>query len=236
MNVDVRLIYEWRSENLMSRSFAIIKYVAKIASKQYPRPIALSKKLRQCQDLEVVFSENLSWSPHVKKIAETARKTLHTYVTKHIKSCTCQSKNCVCLMLFQSSYASALWMPNKGDLEGIVNVHRKALAWILGPNSLTYKKNLVSLDVLVLRIFQELLIRAKIWNSNIQIDWTKYMSMLYYGSTRNSQTCNFLARPMSLRSCECDFWCRACQLANRFNDYFKEDFFLNLNNNKLLQA
>ena len=40
-------------------------------------------------------------------------------------------------------------MPNKGDLRVIENVQRKALAWILGPNVLTYKK-LVTLDILPL--------------------------------------------------------------------------------------
>ena len=80
-------------------------------------------------------------------------------------------------------------------------------------------------------------ITAKIMNGNIDIDWTKYMSRLDYGGTRLSQTRNIAAKPMGLKKCKSDFWFRACQLANVFNDYFKEDFLLNPNyKNKLLQV
>ena len=95
-------------------------------------------------------------------------------------------------------------------------------------------------------MYQELhviLLLAKIMNGNIDIDWTKYMSRLDYGSTRNSQTRNFpskpklASKPMRLKKCESDFWFRACQLANLFNDYVRQDFPLNPNHkNNFLQV
>ena len=130
-------------------------------------------------------------------------------------------------------------MPNEGDLRAVENMQRKVVAWILGPNGLSYKK-LVTLDLLPLSLYQELhvlLLLAKIMNGNIDIDWTKYMSRLGYRGTRNSQTRNFATRPMRLKEGESDFWFRACQLANLFNDYFKEDFLYNPNHkNNLLQV
>ena len=128
-------------------------------------------------------------------------------------------------------------MPNKGDLRVIENVQRKAVAWILGPNGLTYKKKLVTLDISPLSLYQELhviLSLAKIMNGNIDIDWTKYMSRLDYEGTRKSQTCDFAARPMRLKKCETDLWFRTCPLANLFNDYFKEYFLFNSNHKNIL--
>ena len=69
-------------------------------------------------------------------------------------------------------------------------------------------------------------------NGNIDIDYTKYLSSLDYGGTRNSQTRNFAARSMRLKKCESNFWFRACQLAKLFNDFFKEDFLFNPNHKK----
>ena len=67
---------------------------------------------------------------------------------------------------------------------------------------------LVTLDFSPLSLYQELhviLLLAKIMNGNIDIDWTRFMSGLDYGATRNSQTRNFVARPMGLKKCESDF-------------------------------
>ena len=131
-------------------------------------------------------------------------------------------------------------MRNNEDLRVIENVHQKAVAWILGPSSLTYKEKLVTLDMLLLSLYQELpviLLLDKTMNGNIHIDWTKYLTRLNHGGTRISQTRNFGARPMRLKKCKSDFCFRACQLANVLKDYFIEDFLLNPNHkNKLLQV
>ena len=131
-------------------------------------------------------------------------------------------------------------MPNKADLRVIKKVQRKAAAWILRPKGLTYMDKLVSLDIsprLLYQEFQKILLFAKIMNSNVDIDWTKHMSRLDYGSTRKLQTRNFAARPLRLKKCEFDFWFRTCQLANLFKDYFKEDFLFDPNHkDKLLKV
>ena len=115
-------------------------------------------------------------------------------------------------------YASNLRMSNKGELRVILIVQLEAGCWTLVPNGLTY-----TLDFLPFSLYQEIpviLLLAKIINGNIDIDWTKYMSRLHYGDTRNS-TRYFAARSMRLKNCESDFWFRACQLANVF-DYFSQ--------------
>ena len=66
---------------------------------------------------------------------------------------------------------------------------------------------LVTLGFLPLSLYHELhviLLLVKIMNGNIDIDWTRSMSKLDYGATRNSQTRNFVARPMGLKKCESD--------------------------------
>ena len=129
------------------------------------------------------------------------------------------------------SYESALWMPNKRNLGVIKNVQRKAVAWIPGPNRLTYKDNFTTLVVLPLITPWTSLIPItwQIMNGNINIRWTKFLSRLDYGGTGNSRASFFVAIPIKLRKCESELWYRTCQLANFFNEYFEEEFLFNTN-------
>ena len=107
------------------------------------------------------------------------------------------------------------------------NVLQKAVAWTLGQNSLTYKEKLVANYILLLSLchgLHAILMHSGIMNGNINIDWTKYKSRLDYVDTRNSETRNFNARPMRLEKCKSDFWFRASQLTNVFNDFLNKTF------------
>ena len=238
---DVRRVYKWCSNIFMSMILAKSKYVAIKGCATVSLTNCTFEKAEILKDLGVLYSENLSWSPHAKKRAETAIKALYTLKRNMSKATPVNRKNAyVSYVVPIVSYASVLWMPNKGDVRVIEHVEQKAVAWILGQNSLTYREKLVTLYILPLSLYQELhviLLLAKIMNGNIDIDWTKYMSMLDYGGTRNSQTRNFAAKPMRFKKCKSDFWFRACQLANVFNDFFKKDFLLNPNyKNNLLRV
>ena len=222
LNIDVTWLYRWCSGSFMTMFFAKTKYGAIKSCASVSLSNYTSEKAKTMNELRLLFPEKLSSSPHASKRAETAIKAHHTHKLNISKATPVNRKQCICLLVVPVvSYASISWMSNKGDLRVIENVQRKAVAWILGPNGLTYKEKLVTLDFSPPSLYHELPsipIRAKIMNGN-DIDWTIYMSKLDYGGTRNSRTRNFAARPMRFKKCESDFLFRACHLGNVFNDY-----------------
>ena len=103
LNIDVRRIYKRFSDNFMSMSLAKSKYVgikgrASVSLTKYAFEKAETRK-----KFGVLFSENLSWSPHAKERAKTDIKALYTLKRNMQKVHLSIEKMHMSLMLFQSS-------------------------------------------------------------------------------------------------------------------------------------
>ena len=95
--------------------------------------------------------------------------------------------------------------------------------------------------MLPLSLYHELhviLLFAKIIKGEEDYTWSNYVSISDYGDTRARSIRNFAAKyNINLKKCESDFWTRACQLTNLFNEFFKTDILFDKDHkHKLLDA
>ena len=100
LNIDVRRIYKWCSDNFMLMNLAKSKYVAIKGCATVSLTNYTFEKAETRKELGVLCSENLTWSPHAKKSRDIYQSPLNeTYQKLHFSI----EKMHMSLMLFQSS-------------------------------------------------------------------------------------------------------------------------------------
>ena len=84
--------------------------------------------------LGVLISHDLSWSPHISKLATTASQKLG-FLMRNLKGCPKELKKTAYMTVVRSSldYASTIWDPHLiKDITALEKIQRKAARWITG--------------------------------------------------------------------------------------------------------
>ena len=84
--------------------------------------------------LGVLISHDLSWSPHIAKLATTAHQKLG-FLIRNLRGCPNELKKTAYMTVVRSSldYASTIWDPNLNkDKLALEKIQRKAARWITG--------------------------------------------------------------------------------------------------------
>ena len=113
---------------------------------------------KQCKDLGITFTPNLSWSIHIDIIISKAYKLLGLIRrTFHTNSTITKKKLYLSLVRSQIMYCSQLWRPNLiKDIFSLERVQRRATKYILSDYSSDYKSRLITLKLLPLMYVYEL--------------------------------------------------------------------------------
>ena len=104
-------------------------------------------------------------------------------------------------------------------------MQKKATAWILSPTQ-EYKDRLISLHILPLSLYHELLIPLllhKILTGKTELQWKKFISVKEKGQTRYASMKKYESKQFRLQKSESDFFLRACNIANALNEHLNFD-------------
>ena len=107
------------------------------------------------KDLELIVTNNLSWTEHAKTRSAKSLKTFFSLkINLAISSTISTKKNSYRGYVVPIiSYASSLWKPSKSELALTEKVQHRASVWILGTNKLSYKSRLQRLHLLPLSLY-----------------------------------------------------------------------------------
>ena len=138
----------------------------------------------QLRDLGVLVSNDLSWSPHIRAIANKARlKASWVLSVFHTRSTT------IMLTLYKSmvrslvEYCCPLWHPSKiSDIQELESVQKTFISRITGMKELHYYDQLIHLSLMSLQRRRERFILLHIWK-------------ILHGQTSNDLNVQFVSRP-----------------------------------------
>ena len=138
----------------------------------------------QLRDLGVLVSNDLSWSPHIRAIANKARlKASWVLSVFHTRSTT------IMLTLYKSmvrslvEYCCPLWHPSKiSDIQELESVQKTFISRITGMNELHYYDQLIHLSLMSLQRRRERFILLHMWK-------------ISHGQTSNDLNVQFVSRP-----------------------------------------
>ena len=129
LNIDIRKVHKWCSENFMSMNMKKCKSVSFKGTTEITIGSYRIEKAENMKDLGIIVSENLTWSTHVRKRAQIALTALFTLkrnlaITTSFKRKSAYFSYVVPIV----SYGSSLWLPSKGDLRIVEkSIQRKAM-------------------------------------------------------------------------------------------------------------
>ena len=138
----------------------------------------------QLRDLGVLVSNDLSWSPHIRAIANKARlKASWVLSVFHTRSKT------IMLTLYKSmvrslvEYCCPLWHPSKiSDIQELESVQKTFISRITGMKELHYYDQLFHLSLMSLQRRRERFILLHMWK-------------ILHGQTSNDLNVQFVSRP-----------------------------------------
>ena len=140
--------------------------------------------VHQLRDLGILISSDLSWSPHIRAIAEKARQKASWVLSVfHTRSPT------IMLTLYKSmvrslvEYCCPLWHPTKiSDIQELESVQKTFISRIAGMRDMHYWDCLVHLSLMSLQRRRERFIILHMWK-------------ILHGQTSNDLNIQFVARP-----------------------------------------
>ena len=221
LNIDVRKLWRWCEDNMMSMNLTKSKLLCIKCSARLSLPNYTFEATQSIKYLGLFGTDSLNWTLHAKKRTEKALNAFFLLKRNLCKAKFATRKNAyVCYVV-----------PNVGDLTLLESVQRKAMSWIFKTSNsvLSYKEKLQKINILPLSLYEELhvvLLFAKMLSGKVDIDWQSHVTLAEVGTRRAQVTRNFICKQMRLQKSESDFWYRACHLANLCNDYFTFDILL----------
>ena len=140
--------------------------------------------IHQLRDLGVLVSSDLSWSPHIREIADKARKkaawVLSVFYTRSPEIMLTLYKSMVRSLL---EYCSPLWNPTKiSDIQELESVQKAFTARISGLKDTHYWDRLKQLSLMSLQRRRERYIIIHMWK-------------ILNGATSNDLNIQFVSRP-----------------------------------------
>ena len=140
--------------------------------------------VHQLRDLGILISRDLSWSPHIRAIAEKVRQKASWVLSVfHTRSPT------IMLTLYKSmvrslvEYCCPLWHPMKiSDVQELESVQKTFISRIAGMRDMHYWDCLVHLSLMSLQRRRERFIILHMWK-------------ILHGKTSNDLNVQFVARP-----------------------------------------
>ena len=146
--------------------------------------------IHQLRDLGVIVSSDLSWSPHIRAIADKARQKASWVLSVfHTRS------HSIMLTLYKSmvrsliEYCCPLWHPSKiSDIQELESVQKAFTARISGMRDLHYWDRLVYLSLMSLQRRRERFIILHMWK-------------ILHGKTSNDLNVLFVLRPRLWKPC-----------------------------------
>lgn len=138
----------------------------------------------QLRDLGILVSDDLSWSPHIRAIANKARQKASWVLSVfHTRSTT------IMLTLYKSmvrslvEYCCPLWHPSKvSDIQELESVQKTFISRISGMKELHYYDQLIHLSLMSLQRRRERFILLHMWK-------------ILHGKTSNDLKIQFVSRP-----------------------------------------
>ena len=144
-------------------------------------------------DLGVIFSETLSWTDHFKLISRRAYSQLNLLKRVFAEACPSSVKRTLYLTLVRSqlTYCSQVWRPVLvKDIVTLEKIQRRATKYIVSDPSLDYCGRLVSLKLLPLMYFYELLdlllLIQSLKNPDSSFDIKNYITFSSHGTRSGS--------------------------------------------------
>ena len=161
LNIDVRKLWRWCDDNLMSMNLTKSKLLCIKGSVQISLPNYTFEATQSIKRLGLFVTDSLIWTLHAKKRTEKALNAFLLLKRNLCKANFATRKNAyVCYVVPIVSYGVALRKQSKGDLTLLESVQRKAMAWIFKTSNsvLSYKEKLQKINILPLSLYQELLV------------------------------------------------------------------------------
>ena len=173
LNIDVRKLWRWCEDNLMSMNLTKSKLLCIKGSAQISLPNYTFEATQSIKDLGLFVTDSLNWTLHAKKRTEKALNAFFLLKRNLGKTNFSIRKSAyVCYVVPIVSYGAALWKPSNGDLTLLESVQRKARSWIFQTSNsvLSYKEKLQKINILPLSLYQELhvvLLFAKMYREKL---------------------------------------------------------------------
>jgi len=199
LQLDLDKIIKWSDDNNMALHKDKFQYLCHKCSKQYimgelpfiaelyqyhVSPELSLSPINQVRDLGVLVSSDLSWSPHIRSIADKARRkaawVLSVFHTRSRDTMLILYKTMVRSLL---EYCSPLWNPQKiCDIQELESVQKSYLSRISGLQHFHYWERLKELSLMSLQRRRERYIIIFMWK-------------ILNGKTSNDLNIEFVTRP-----------------------------------------
>ena len=199
LQTDLHNVMEWSQRNNMALHKDKFEYMCHKFNKNrtlpelpficefYQYTVSADSSLEpvhQLRDLGILISSDLSWSPHIRAIAEKARQKASWVLSVfHTRSPT------IMLTLYKSmvrslvEYCCPLWHPMKiSDIQELESVQKTFISRITGMRDMHYWDCLVHLSLMSLQRRRERFIILHMWK-------------ILHGKTSNDLNVQFVARP-----------------------------------------
>ena len=116
------------------------------------------ERVNEFNDLGLIVTNNLSWSNHIKNKVSKAERLLGLIKRTFGYKIPAETKKLLYNSLVRStlSYGSVIWSTDKGDLQLLERVQRRATKYILNNYELDYKSRLLETGMIPFSYFKEI--------------------------------------------------------------------------------